>query len=458
MYDRRSLTRRDFLRSAAVAAAGAVGLVACAPATGPAAPAAEGGESQPAGEQVTLTFIVDTINEGHIKARDGWAKGFMEANPNVKVDHQTLPNDGYVTKIQTLYAAGTPADVYRYLQEVTPIITVAEKQMHLVLDDYIERDSYDLSDFRPDSVTLYQWDGQTYALPRDYGHQNVYYNIDLFEAAGVPLPTADWEDTSWNFEAYLQAAQALTKKEGDRTTQWGCLVARGQRPWASWLYSNNGALVHKDDRGMATDSAMTDEGSVGALQFLQDLMHVHGVAPRPDLESELGGFELFATGIVGMMITNPSAVNQFRTIETFKWDVAALPIGQAERRGSGGGGTGWAAAAATKAPDVTWEFVKYISSPEAELDEVAVGATTPARISVVTSEAFLDPTKPPAHVAAFAQAQEYVVRDPVHVLWPEITQRIYTPKMDLLWSGAEDAASVAQQIKDEADLLFARES
>jgi hypothetical protein len=28
--------------------------------------------------------------------------------------------------------------------------------------------------------------------------------------------------------------------------------------------------------------------------------------------------------------------------------------------------------------------------------------------------------------------------------------------MDLLWGGTEDAATVAQQIKDEADPLFAR--
>jgi len=89
------------------------------------------------------------------------------------------------------------------------------------------------------------------------------------------------------------------------------------------------------------------------------------------------------------------------------------------------------------------------------LDEVAVGATTPARVSVVTSEAFLDPTKPPASAKGFAQAQEYVVRDPVHVRWPEITQRVYTPKMDLLWGGSETAATVAQMIKDEADPLFA---
>jgi hypothetical protein len=44
----------------------------------------------------------------------------------------------------------------------------------------------------------------------------------------------------------------------------------------------------------------------------------------------------------------------------------------------------------------------------------------------------------------------------VHVLWPEIFQRVYTPKMDLLFGGTADGASVAQQIKDEADPLFAR--
>ncbi len=453
----RSLSRRDFLRGSALTAAAALGLAACAPTVAPSSGAGASDSSAPAAEQVTLTFIVDTINDGHIKVRDKWAQEFMEANPDVRIDHQTVPQE-YTTKIQTLYAAGTPADIYRYLQEVTPIITVAEKQMHLVLDDYIARDAYDLSDFRPDSVTLYQWDGSTYALPRDYGNQNLFYNVDLFEEAGVALPPADWEDTNWTFDVFLEAAQALTKSANGRTEQWGFLVNRGQRPWASWLYCNDGALVHKDDRGVATDSAMTDEGSVEALQFVQDLMHTHQVAPRPDLESEMGGFELFASGRVGMMIGNPSSVNRYRTIETFRWDVGTIPIGRSQRRGTGGGGTGWAAAAATQAPDAAWAFLQHISSAQAELDEVAAGATTPARVSVVMSDEFLSPDLPPSNSQAFAQAQEYVVRDPVHVLWPEITQRIYTPKMDLLWSGSASAAEVAQQIKDEADPLFAREA
>jgi ABC-type glycerol-3-phosphate transport system substrate-binding protein len=102
-----------------------------------------------------------------------------------------------------------------------------------------------------------------------------------------------------------------------------------------------------------------------------------------------------------------------------------------------------------------WEFLKYISSAEAELDEVSVGATTPSRLSVGVSDKFLDPTKPSAHAKAFTQAQEYVVRDPVHVKWPEIASRILTPNMDTLWNGSKTAAEVAKAIKTDADVLLA---
>ncbi len=454
---RNLISRRDFLRNSAIATAMMAGLAACAPAAAPSAGTGETSDgSEPAAEAVTITFVCDTINEGHTEVRDKWSQEFTEANPGIIVDHQTVPGPDYNTKVQTLFAAGTPPDMYRYLQETTPIITVAEKNLHLQLDDYIERDGYDLSDFRPDSITLYQWDGKTYALPRDYGNQNLYYNVDLFEEAGVEPPPADWEDTEFTFEVFLDMLKRLTKEEGGRTTQWGFLVNRGQRPWASWVYSNGGALVHRDDRGVATDSAMADEATVEALQFLQDLMYVHGVSPRPDLESELGGIDLFATGRVAVMLTNPSAVNQFRVIEAFKWDVGTIPIGKAERRGTGGGGTGWATGAASKYPNESWAFMQHITSAQAELDEVSVGATTPSRVSVVTSEAFLNPDLPPVNAQAFAQAQEYVVRDPVSVNWPEITQRIYNPAMDLLWSGTEDAATVGAKIKEESDPLFAQ--
>ena len=485
MEQRRQISRRGFLKTAVVATAAIGGLVACGSpqtsttpdaavepttATQPTAAveptAATSAESvvtaateattlpaAPAGGQASLTFVCDTINEAHTKLRDEWTAQFMEANPNITVSHQVVPQD-YPIRIQTLYAAGTPPDIYRYLQENTPIVTVVEKNLHLQLDELVAGDNYDLADFRPDAVELYRWNGGLYALPRDYGNQNLFYNSNLLKEAGVELPTADWTDKSFTFDVFREMAQKLTKKTGDRTTQWGFLVNRAWRPWASWIYNNGASVVERDDQGLATAIALTEPNAVEALQFVQDLMYKDQVAPRPDIETETGGFELFASGRVAMMINNPSAISQYRTIESFEWDVATLPIGKAERRGTGGGGTGWAAAATTKAPQQAWEFIKFITSKDAELAEVAIGATTPARTSVVTSEQFLDPSKPPAHAKAFADAQEYVVRDPVNARWPEVLQRVVTTNMDQLWSGAMNGEQVAQAIKSAGDPLL----
>ena len=48
------------------------------------------------------------------------------------------------------------------------------------------------------------------------------------------------------------------------------------------------------------------------------------------------------------------------------------------------------------------------------------------------------------------------MRDPVHVRWPEVFNRIVTPHMDQLWSGAKTAAEVTKATKTEADSLLAK--
>ena len=238
---KRQFSRRDFLRTSALATVGVMGLAGCAaPGAAPSAGSGDG-EAAPSEENVTLQFVVDIINEGHVGVRDKWSEEFMEMHPNVTVEHQPTPWSDYHTKIQTMLAAGTPADIYRYVQEVTPINAVHEKKIHIALDDFIERDNYDLTAFKPESILLYQWEGNTYGLPRDYGNQNFYYNKTMYEEAGITPPPADWEDTDYTFDVFLEDMKALTKKSGDKTEQWGCTVTRGVRPMASYLYLS---LIH----------------------------------------------------------------------------------------------------------------------------------------------------------------------------------------------------------------------
>ncbi|HLH72777.1 MAG TPA: extracellular solute-binding protein, partial [Chloroflexota bacterium] len=228
------------------------------------------------------------------------------------------------------------------------------------------------------------------------------------------------------------------------------------RPWASFVYSNGGKVVNADANGVATSIALTDDAAVGGLQFLQDQIYKYKVAPEPSASSDLGPVDFFGTNKVGMLIGNPTQVESFRKITAFTWDVAPLPVGQGGKRGSGGGGTAWSIAKATKNPDAAWAFLQFITTAKAQLQEVAIGATTPSRKSVVNSKEFLSPEKPPRNAQSFAQAQGYVIRDPVNVNWLNIQSKVITPNIQLLFGGKADAKTVAKTIKDQADPMWGK--
>lgn len=420
----------------------------------PAASTPAAGAKPSGGAQSGKIVFMNGIG-GHGKLTEQWAKEYSDANSGVTVEPQLIPSGQQMNdKLLTLTAAGTPPDVFTFFQELVPINAAVERNLLLALDDYVRRDNYNLDEFLPQAVNLNRWKNQLYALPRDYGNQQVYYNIDLFQKKGVALPASDWTDTTWTFEKYLEAAMALTESSGGKTTQWGLLINTAWRPWASFVYSNGGAIVKADADGVATEFAIADDAAVEALQFLQDLAHTHNVAPGPDATTDLGPVEFFGTNRVGMLIGNPSQAVAFRRIKAFAWDVAPLPVGRGGKRGSGGGGTAWAIAKGTKNVEVAWGFLKYLTSAKVQLDEVAVGATTPSRKEVVSSKEFQNPDLPPKNAKSFAQAQEYVVRDPVHVHWPEVFRQVVTPNMERLFGGKADAKTVAQTIKEKGDELF----
>ena len=63
--------------------------------------------------------------------------------------------------------------------------------------------------FGPKLLGAYNYDGVQYGLPTDLDLQLIYYNKDLFDAAGVSYPEA-----GWNWDDYLAISKALTQGEG----------------------------------------------------------------------------------------------------------------------------------------------------------------------------------------------------------------------------------------------------
>ena len=107
---------RRCARSTSAANSGAAGLTASALLSACVAPVATTGgagdtESAPGSEVVTLVYwALDGENNGDNITR-GVIDPFHEAYPNVKVELEEIPWDGYYEKYQTLGAAGQAPDL-----------------------------------------------------------------------------------------------------------------------------------------------------------------------------------------------------------------------------------------------------------------------------------------------------------------------------------------------------------
>ncbi len=419
--------------------------------TKPAAPAAAVAPAKAGDVKLTLYSGVAGANQ---KVYENYATEFSQANPGISAETISLPTgQAMIDKVITLIAGGTSPDLFILYQEIVPVNAAVERKLVLAIDDYIKTDKYDIESFLPQAVELNRWDGKLWAIPRDYGNQNVYYNVDMFKKANVPLPATDWADTDWTFDRFLDAAKKLTLVEGGKTTQWGLVFNPAWRPWSSYVYSNGGTIVNRDARGIATDFAITEPAAVEAIQYIQDLLHKHKVSPTPDAFADMGMQGFFGTGKVAMVVDNPTNASAYRKFDKIEWDVAPFPVGKGGKRGVGGGGIAWAIAGGTKNPDQSWKFLKHITSEKAQMQEVAVGGTTPTRVKVIASPEFLNPGKP-KNAKGFAQAQGYVVRDPVHVKWPQVQREVVGAQMDLLIANKGDAATIAKTIKEKGDAMF----
>ena len=456
----RPFSRRRLIRAAlGTAVSAGVGLLAAcgAASTGTGVGADPPGrpDGKPRLNTGATLFFMNSMGGPYAGVMEEWATSFRDRT-GVKVETSPGTQD-FANKLDSSFASGTPPDIFIYHQERVPIVTAVERKMLLRIDSYVKRDHYDLADFRKDAIELNRWKGGLYALPRDYGLQLLFYNVDHFRRAGIKPPPASWQDRAWTFAALLDAAKQLTVRSGGETTQWALRVNRAWRPWASFVYSNGGAVVNRSADGLATGFALHEPAAVEALQFVQDLMYRHHVAPTPDEEKAIGGWQPeFQAGRLSMFITNPGVNNWFRPNAGVPYDVGVFPLGPSgRRRGVGGGGTGWGAAAPTKHPEEAWAFMAHITSPEGQLVEVKVGQTTPSRTSVVTGPEYLDPSQPPEHKRAFADGQDYVVRDPVAVQWPDAQRDVLNAALnERFWSGKETAAQVANTIREQGSSYF----
>lgn len=361
---------------------------------------------------------------------------FEAAHPDIQVEKQHSPWSSYFDRLQTQMAGGTAPDV----MFINNVPSYAARGVLEPLDPYIAESGFNSDAYYPDLRQIFSHDGQTYGFARDNDTTVLYYNKDLFDAAGQPYP-----DDTWDWAKLREVAAALTTKDGrGRTVQYGLGLEKNKYPL--WVYQNGGTVV--DDPLAATEFTMDEPAAVEAIAFVADLILEDGSVPSFDAMQQLGDTtQLFSTGRVAMVMTNAARVPTFQDAP-FSWDVAPLPTGPDGVRANTAGGAGYVMSSTSDDKEAAWTFLSFLAGPEGQSIFARTGLAVPALNTPETNEAFLSALPETISGQVFVDETANGVLFPVFPGWTEIESTIVVPGLDLVWNGeqtAEEAIAAAAE-------------
>jgi multiple sugar transport system substrate-binding protein len=308
-------------------------------------------EPTKAPEPVTVTFWKAPHSEKEAEIWKGIIADFEAANPTIKIEHVITPWDTWDEKFTAGFASDTPPDV-SYMVDWW-------SAKYALNNQFVDLDAAGWSNeiksgFDPSVWAIPNINGKQYGVPILLVPRLMFYNKDLFAAAGLPEPTNDW-----NWAQFLETAKALTKDDQFGFVFPGTFAGRGYQDFLGWLYSAGGQMLSDD----GTKAAFNSEAGKAALQFVVD-MFIAKVVPPSGQYDDVSQEDLFMRGKVGMTVMRALAISQIRKdYPDLKFGLVLPPKGATGQFAFADWGY-YAIAERSKVKDAAWTWVKYITSKE----------------------------------------------------------------------------------------------
>ncbi|MBW3634692.1 MAG: sugar ABC transporter substrate-binding protein, partial [Chloroflexi bacterium] len=360
--------------------------------------------------------------------------GFEATHSDIDIEIDYTPGQSdYYRKITTDFAADEPPDVflinYRQFGQYAARGVLAPIAPYLASNETLSVEHY--APIAMDAFTFRGLD-QT-CMPQNVSSLVVYYNVDLFIANDVPLPTG-----GWTWDEFVAAGEALTQDtDGDgQTDVYGLVVEPTMYRMAPFVWSAGGEIVD-DLENPTTLTLETPEAIEGLEKFISLGVHGHNVVPpEEEVAAEEDGAR-FMRGGAAMFLQSRREVPTLRKIESFTWDVAPLPV--IDEASTVLHSDAFCMAARAEHKDAVWALIEYAVGEEGQQILAETGRIVPVLESVARSDVFLrgvplengEPTTsdtmsvegeglPPASSQVFLDNITVMHRLPSISTWPEV--------------------------------------
>ncbi len=444
------ISRRAFLRAVGIGAGAAAlsTLTACggtsassaAASTAVSASAGASSAASKAGSDVTLTVAIWDKNQqpGLKQIMDDFT-----AQTGIQCDIQITPWKDYWTMLEAATTGGNMPDVF-WMHSFQVDTYAQYDDVLLDLSDKIKSsDLIDLSNYPTDIVSVYQTsDGRQVGIPKDIDTSAVWYNKDMFDAAGIAYPTADW---TW--DDFHDICQKLTKSDG---SQYGLAMKPGsdQEGWYSTVYAYGGKIISDDKKSSGFDDPKTLEAMDMVAKLIADGM------PPYSAQADNETVALQEAGTVAMTFQGSWEVSELSANDYLKQHIAIAPL----PKGANGtcsmyNGLAWSASASGKHTDEAWQLIEYLGSKDAQTKQAQLG---------VTMSAYQGTSADWAKSQAGYALTPYLDMMDGAVLYPHSknTNAWYKPMKETLvsaWDGSKKMSDVCAQICKDMNAALAEE-
>jgi len=287
-----------------------------------------------------------------------------ERNIEVEVEILTAPHAGYSDKLITTLAAGTVLDVIWVSPDRIP--DMVEAGYLLDLTPYVEKWG-DWAKFYKANKDMVTYKGRVYAVPHDAAIVIIYYRKDLFEKAGLPVP---WQPRTWT--DVLEAAKIVMEKIPE--------VKAGLSPYYGGeihipIYAAGGTIYDPADGKFIVKS----KAVLFLFKVYYDAFYTYGVAPREMILEKWDTRKLFQEGKLAILIDGTWCYTEkWGPGMTYEIPNREEVIGYAYIPGSGMPGApdylvavrdySWAIGAKSENPELAFELIKELVSPDIMAD------------------------------------------------------------------------------------------
>ena len=338
-------------------------------------------------------------------------------NPRVKVKLLPVEQAGgqYHSKILSMNAAGIPPDIV--LLSSGQHLDYASKGIFLSLDKYETDPEFETlrRNMWENALGSCKYNGTLFFIPIWTNPIGIFYNKTLFDKAGVPYPTSDWD-----FDEFLDKAKRLTFDFNDdgRVDQFGFGgISLSVTGWDLYMLIEafGGHLYSEDGRRCLIN---TPE-SISAVQWAIDLSKKYHVCPTIQEERSGGsivsasGADYFRSGKIAMILSGRWYLDTLRKVKDLRWGIAPFPMG--EKRVMFQRSNFLSISSKTRYPDECWKFLKFAIGEEGQALISQERSDIPVLKSMAYSQDFLnydgrpDANKVFLNMLEYAKVQQFVI-------------------------------------------------